>query len=37
MGKIGIDAEVQVQEADDKLKTEWSYAEIFYTIYFGWG
>ena len=34
MGENGIDAEVQVQfqEADGKLRTEWSYAKNFYTF-----
>jgi hypothetical protein len=32
MGEIGIDAVVQVQDADHKLRTEWSYAKNFYTF-----
>jgi hypothetical protein len=32
MGEIGIDVEVQVQDADRKLRTEWSYAKNFYTF-----
>jgi hypothetical protein len=31
MGEIGIDAQVLVQDADHKLRTEWSYGQNFYT------
>lgn len=30
MGNIGIDAEVLVQDADQKLSTAWSYGPDFY-------
>jgi hypothetical protein len=31
MGEIGIDAQVLVQDADHKVRTEWSYGQNFYT------
>ena len=31
MGEIGIDAQVLVQDTDQKLRTAWSYAQDFYT------
>jgi hypothetical protein len=31
MGEIGIAAQVLVQDADQKLKTEWAYGQDFYT------
>ncbi len=30
MGDIGIDAEVLVQDTDQKLRTAWSYGQDFY-------
>ena len=32
MGEIGIDAQVLVQDADQKLRTEWSYGQNFNTF-----
>ena len=32
MGEIGIDAQVLVQDADQKLRTEWTYGQNFYTF-----
>jgi hypothetical protein len=32
MGEIGIDAQVLVQDADQKLRTEWTYGQNFNTF-----
>jgi len=32
MGEIGIDAQVLVQEADHKLRTEWAYGQSINTF-----
>ena len=32
MGEIGIDAQVLVQEADQNLRTEWTYGQSFNTF-----
>lgn len=32
MGEIGIDAEVLVEDADHKLRTEWTYGQSFNTF-----